>query len=91
MAVADPIKENKCDGKQDLPCVFEVFDAIFKTGSVTNHCCQELVNMGSVCHYAYVRKALEQPEFKTRDPADILNKARNVWNQCASVAPVPSA
>jgi len=90
VATADIIKEYKCEGKMSNTCVFEVFDTIFTSGTVTNHCCHELVNIGLVCHNAFVQKALEKPEFKNKDKSVILEKAAQVWNQCAAVAPSPS-
>ncbi|GLT95869.1 hypothetical protein SLE2022_135270 [Rubroshorea leprosula] len=86
----DPIKENNCEGKMDTNCVLEVFGSIFKNGTVTQHCCQELIALGQVCHYAYVNRALQLPEFKNENSSIILAKAKQSWDTCYSVSPTPS-
>lgn len=88
---ADLAKGNGCDGKLSLPCVFQVYDSIFKTGTVTEHCCEQLINMGDVCHYGYVTLSILKGDNKGKDPSEIINKATQVWNQCASTATSPSA
>ncbi|MBA0624802.1 hypothetical protein Godav_010091, partial [Gossypium davidsonii] len=40
------IKENNCETKMGLPYVLEAFTSIFKTGSISNKCCGDLVVLG---------------------------------------------
>ncbi|KAL4347331.1 hypothetical protein GQ457_17G012280 [Hibiscus cannabinus] len=86
------IIENNCEFKMDLSCVSEVFDSIFKTGSVTNKCCGELLVLGKKCHHALV-KTLENPIFKSLDRKTIMHKSITTWSKCheLSRSPSPSA
>ncbi|KAG4149198.1 hypothetical protein ERO13_D05G326650v2 [Gossypium hirsutum] len=69
------IKENNYETKMGLPCVLEAFTSIFKTGSIFNKCCSELVVLGKVCHSALVKRTLENPLFKDLSPATIIAKS----------------
>ncbi|TYG71284.1 hypothetical protein ES288_D05G383400v1 [Gossypium darwinii] len=75
------IKENNCETKICLPCVLEAFTSIFKTRSISNKCCGELV------------VTLENPLFKDLTPATIIAKSIQTWNNCLSLidSPSPSA
>ncbi|KAH1063778.1 hypothetical protein J1N35_028765, partial [Gossypium stocksii] len=64
------IKENNCETKMGLPCVIEAFTAIFKTGSISNKCCTELVVLGKVCHSTLVKRTLEKSSIQGRKPSD---------------------
>ncbi|TYH21617.1 hypothetical protein ES288_A04G059500v1 [Gossypium darwinii] len=64
-------KENNCETKMGLPCVLEAFTSIFRTVSISNKCCGEIVVLGKVCHSALVNRTLENPLFKDLNPATI--------------------
>ncbi|KAK5833549.1 hypothetical protein PVK06_017395 [Gossypium arboreum] len=66
------IKENNCETKMGLPCVLKAFMSIFKTGSISNKFCSELVVLGKVCHSALVKRTLENPLFKDLNPVTII-------------------
>ncbi|TYJ39416.1 hypothetical protein E1A91_A04G068800v1 [Gossypium mustelinum] len=87
------IKENNCETKMGLPCVLEVFMSIFNIGSISNKCCGELVVFGKVCHSALVKRTLEDPLFKGLNPATIIAKSIQTWNNCLALidSPSPSA
>ncbi|KAG8492964.1 hypothetical protein CXB51_012662 [Gossypium anomalum] len=79
------IKENNCETKMGLPCVLKAFTSIFKTGSISNKCCGELVVLGKVCHSALVKRALENPLFKDLNPMTIIVKSIQTWNNCLAL------
>ncbi|KAG8492961.1 hypothetical protein CXB51_012661 [Gossypium anomalum] len=87
------IKENNCETKMGLPCVLEAFMSIFKTGSISNKCCGELVVLGKVCHSVLVKRTLENPQFKDLNPVTIIVKSIQTWNNCFALidSPSPSA
>ncbi|EOY12959.1 Uncharacterized protein TCM_031466 [Theobroma cacao] len=78
----DPIKANNCETKMTTHCVFEVFASIFKTGTVSDNCCHELIGLGQLCHNALVKKTLENLLFKNNNISVILLRAAQVWNKC---------
>ncbi|KAL4281871.1 hypothetical protein GQ457_03G015160 [Hibiscus cannabinus] len=84
------IIKNNCEAKIGMPCVWEVFKSIFKTGSVTNKCCNELVVLGKVCHSALVQRALECPNFQNLDRDTIIQKSIDTWNNCLVMTHLPS-
>ncbi|XP_017979728.1 PREDICTED: uncharacterized protein LOC18593964 [Theobroma cacao] len=90
----DPIKAKNCETKMTLHCVNEVFTSIFKTGIVTDNCCIELIGLGQFCHYALIKKTLQNPLFKNNDTSVILSRAAQVWKKCTpvseGVSPTPS-
>ncbi|PPS12058.1 hypothetical protein GOBAR_AA08584 [Gossypium barbadense] len=69
------IKENNHESKMGLPCVLEAFKTIFKTMSISQKCCGELVVLGKVCHSALVKRTHENPQFKDLNPAKIIVKS----------------
>ncbi|MBA0881142.1 hypothetical protein Goshw_003218 [Gossypium schwendimanii] len=83
------IKENNCEIKMGLPCVLEAFTSIFKTGSISNKCCGELVVLGKVCHSALIKRTLENPLFKDLSPAIIIVKSIQTWNNCLTLIDSP--
>ncbi|KAL4339327.1 hypothetical protein GQ457_08G035500 [Hibiscus cannabinus] len=87
------IIKNNCEAKMGMPCVWEVFNSIFKTGSVTSKCCGELVVLGKVCHSALVQRTLESPHFQNLDRDTIIQKSIDTWNNCLVIthSPSPSA
>ncbi|TYH21730.1 hypothetical protein ES288_A04G069200v1 [Gossypium darwinii] len=87
------IKENNCETKMGLPCVLEAFMSIFNIRSISNKCCGELVVFGKVCHSALVKRTLEDPIFKGLNPATIIAKSIQTWNNCLALidSPSPSA
>ncbi|TYH21735.1 hypothetical protein ES288_A04G069700v1 [Gossypium darwinii] len=87
------IKENNCETKMGFPCVLEAFTSIFNTGSISNKCCGKLVVLGKVCHSALVKRTLENPLFKYLNPAKIIAKIIQTWNNCFALidSPSPSA
>jgi Prolamin-like len=84
------IKENNCEAKMGMPCVWEVFDSIFKTGTVSHKCCGDLVNLGKICHSAFVKRTLENPEFKHLKSTDIIAKSIKTWTTCVRYIHPPS-
>ncbi|TYI32438.1 hypothetical protein ES332_A04G062000v1 [Gossypium tomentosum] len=82
--------ENNCETKMGLPCVLEAFTSIFNTGSISNKCCGELVVLGKVCHSALVKRTLENPLFKDLNPAKIIAKSIQTWNNCLALIDSPS-
>ncbi|TYJ36991.1 hypothetical protein E1A91_A05G345500v1 [Gossypium mustelinum] len=68
------IKENNCETKMGLPCVLETFTAIFKTVSISNKCCSELLTFGKVCQSTLVKRTLENHLFKSLNPTTIIVK-----------------
>ena len=66
-------------------CVIEVFASIFKTGTVTDECCYELVNLGQICQEALVKRTIQNPLFKNNDTSVILSKSAQIWNKCTLV------
>ncbi|KAH1063780.1 hypothetical protein J1N35_028767, partial [Gossypium stocksii] len=66
------------------------FMAIFKTGSISNKCCSELVVLGKFCHSALVKRTLENPLFKDLNPATIIAKSIETWNNCLALIDSPS-
>ncbi|KAB2086825.1 hypothetical protein ES319_A04G061800v1 [Gossypium barbadense] len=76
-----------------LPCVLEAFMSIFNIGSISNKCCGELVVLGKVCHSALVKRTLENPVFKYLNPATIIAKSIQTWNNFLAFieSPSPSA
>ncbi|KAL4342479.1 hypothetical protein GQ457_08G035450 [Hibiscus cannabinus] len=87
------IIKNNCEAKMGMPCVWEVFNSIFKTGSVTSKCCGELVVLGKVCHSALVQRTLKSPHFQNLDRDTIIQKSIDTWNNCLVIihSPSPSA
>ncbi|KAL4332720.1 hypothetical protein GQ457_07G001350 [Hibiscus cannabinus] len=87
------IIKNNCEAKMGMPCVWEVFNSIFKTGSVTSKCCGELVVLGKVCHSALVQRTLESTNFQNLDRDTIIQKNIDTWNNCLVMthSPSPSA
>lgn len=87
------IIKNNCEAKMGMPCVWEVFNSIFKIGSVSSKCCGELLVLGKVCHSAFVLRTLEHPHFKNLDRDTIIRKSINTWNNCLAQthSPSPSA
>ncbi|TYI32432.1 hypothetical protein ES332_A04G061400v1 [Gossypium tomentosum] len=87
------IKENNCETKMGLPWVLEAFTSIFNTGSISNKCCGELVVLGKVFHSALVKRTLENPLFKDLNPATIIAKSIQTWNNYLALidSPSPSA
>ncbi|EOY12954.1 Uncharacterized protein TCM_031457 [Theobroma cacao] len=90
----DMIKANNCETKMTMDCVIEVFTSIFKTVTVFDNCCHELIGLGQLCHNALVKKTLENPLFKNNDTLVILSRTIQVWNKCTlvgeDVSPTPS-
>ncbi|TYH21572.1 hypothetical protein ES288_A04G055000v1 [Gossypium darwinii] len=84
------IKENNCETKMGLPSVLEAFTSIFKTRSISNKCCGELIVLGKVCHSALVKRTLENPLFKDLNPAAIIVKSIQTWNNCLALIDSPS-
>ncbi|KAG8492960.1 hypothetical protein CXB51_012673 [Gossypium anomalum] len=76
------IKENNCDTKMSLPCIIEAFTSIFKTGSISNKCCGELVVLG--------KRTLENPQFKDLNLTTIIAKSIQTWNNCLALIDSPS-
>ncbi|OMP10640.1 hypothetical protein COLO4_04379 [Corchorus olitorius] len=68
-----------------LACSREVFTSIFYTGAVTKKCCGELMELGKVCHDAFVKKTHEDPLYKDLSESTIGKKSIKTWNTCASV------
>ncbi|KAG4204391.1 hypothetical protein ERO13_A04G043556v2 [Gossypium hirsutum] len=87
------IKENNCETTVGLPCVLEAFTSIFNTRSISNKSCGELVVLGKVCHSALVKRTFENPLFKGLNPATIIAKSIQTWNNCLALinSPSPSA
>ncbi|KAL4341768.1 hypothetical protein GQ457_08G035440 [Hibiscus cannabinus] len=85
------IIKNNCEAKMGMPCVWEVFNSIFKTGSVTSKCCGELVVLGKVCHSALVHRTLESPHFQNLDKDTIIQKSIDTWNNCLVITHSPSS
>ncbi|XP_022735135.1 uncharacterized protein LOC111288495 [Durio zibethinus] len=90
----DPIKVNNCESKSKMTwhCINEVFASIFKTGTVSDECCHQLVNLGQICHEALVKRTLQNPLFKNNDTSVIFAKSAQIWNKCSlvDVSPSPS-
>ncbi|KAK5833837.1 hypothetical protein PVK06_017700 [Gossypium arboreum] len=84
------IKENICETKMGLPCVQEAFTSIFKTGSISNKCCGELVVLGKVFHSTLVKSTLENPLFNDLNPTKIIAKSTQTWNNCLALIDSPS-
>ncbi|KAL4333673.1 hypothetical protein GQ457_07G001660 [Hibiscus cannabinus] len=84
------IIKNNCEAKMGMPCVWEVFNSIFKTGSVTSKCCGELVLLGKVCHSALVQRTLESTNFQNLDRDSIIQKSIDTWNNCLVMTHSPS-
>ncbi|XVF09121.1 hypothetical protein REPUB_Repub07fG0063900 [Reevesia pubescens] len=42
----------------NLACVMEVYISIFKTGTIANKCCNELLVLSKICHAALLLKIL---------------------------------
>ncbi|KAG8493021.1 hypothetical protein CXB51_010408 [Gossypium anomalum] len=84
------IKENKCETKMGFPYVLEAFKAIFNSRSISNKCCGELVVLGKVFHSALVKRTLENPLFKDLNPATIIAKSIQTWNNCLALIASPS-
>ncbi|KAK5833563.1 hypothetical protein PVK06_017411 [Gossypium arboreum] len=87
------IKENNCETKMGLPCVLKAFTSNFKKGGISKKCCREFVVVGKVCHSAFVKRTLENPLFKYLNPATIIAKSIQTWNNCLALieSPSPSA
>ncbi|OMP10637.1 hypothetical protein COLO4_04381 [Corchorus olitorius] len=68
-----------------LACSREVFTSIFYTGAVTKKCCGELMELGKVCHDAFVKKTHEDPLYKDLSESTIAKKSIKTWDTCASV------
>ena len=84
MAVEDAekiIKANNCKTNH-WQCGKEIFKSIFRTGSVTDKCCGELMTMGKVCHDAFVQGNLKNPNYLNKSA--IVIKSIQIWNTCAS-------
>ncbi|KAL1175023.1 hypothetical protein V6Z11_A04G058400 [Gossypium hirsutum] len=73
-----------------LPWVLEAFTSIFNTGSISNKCCGELVVLGKVFHSALVKRTLENPLFKDLNPATIIAKSIQTWNNYLALFDSPS-
>ncbi|XP_022735564.1 uncharacterized protein LOC111288875 [Durio zibethinus] len=91
----DPIKAYDCENKRKMTwnCINEVFASIFKTGTVSDECCHQLVNLGLTCHEALVKRTLQNPLFKNNDKLVIFSKTAQIWNNCSlvgDVSPSPS-
>ncbi|TYH21737.1 hypothetical protein ES288_A04G069900v1 [Gossypium darwinii] len=73
--------------------VMATFHEYFNTGSISNKCCSEIVVLGKVCHSALVKRTLENPVFKDLNPATIIVKRIQTWNNCLALiySPSPSA
>ncbi|KAG4204381.1 hypothetical protein ERO13_A04G043536v2 [Gossypium hirsutum] len=84
------IKENNCESKMCLPCVLEAFTSIFNTGSISNKCCGEIVVLANICHSALVKRTLENLLFKDLNPATIIAKSIQTWNNCLALIDSPS-
>ncbi|KAL4376053.1 hypothetical protein GQ457_02G043120 [Hibiscus cannabinus] len=84
------ILKYNCEAKMDIPCVLEVFNTIFKIGSVTNKSCEELIVLEKVCHSALVQKTLEKPKFQNLDRDTIIQKCIDTWNKCHVLTHLPS-
>ncbi|MBA0879912.1 hypothetical protein Goshw_008051, partial [Gossypium schwendimanii] len=84
------IKENNCETKMGLPCVLEAFTSIFKTMSISNKYCGELVMLGKFFHSALVRRNLENPLFKYLNPTTIIAKSIQTWYNCLALINSPS-
>ncbi|GLU18587.1 hypothetical protein SLE2022_348790 [Rubroshorea leprosula] len=93
MKIQDPgftIKKYGYETRIAADCALEVFDSIFKTGTVIDKCCQELGVLGQICHNAFVLKSLQNLEFKNKNSSVVLTKSKQVWNKCALVSPTHS-
>ena len=75
----------KTKTKMKFHCVIEVFASIFKTGTVTDECCYELVNLGQICQEALVKRTLQNHLFKNNDTSVILSRTAQIWNKCSLV------
>ncbi|TYJ39268.1 hypothetical protein E1A91_A04G056500v1 [Gossypium mustelinum] len=84
------IKENNCESKMDFLCVLEAFTSILNTGSISNKCCSELVVLGKVYRSALVKRTLENPLFKDLNPATVIAKSIQKWNNCLALIDSPS-
>ncbi|KAL4386689.1 hypothetical protein GQ457_09G021520 [Hibiscus cannabinus] len=84
------IIKNNCESKMGMPCVWEVLNSIFKIGSVTSKCCDELVVLGKVCHFALVTRTLESSNFQNLDRDTIIQKSIDTWNNCLLMTNSPS-
>ncbi|KAL4388885.1 hypothetical protein GQ457_09G019900 [Hibiscus cannabinus] len=84
------IIKNNCEAKMGMPCVWEVFNSIFKTGRVTSKCCGELVVLGKVCHSALVQRTLESPHFQNLDRDTFIQKSIDTWNNFLVITHSPS-
>ncbi|MBA0776354.1 hypothetical protein Gotri_011359 [Gossypium trilobum] len=60
---------------------------------MSNKCYDELVVLGKVCHYALVKRTLENLLFKNLNPATIIAKSIQTWNSFHVLidSPSPSA
>ncbi|TYI30024.1 hypothetical protein ES332_A05G356000v1 [Gossypium tomentosum] len=87
------IQENTCETKMGFACVLEAFTSTFKTRSISNKCCGELIVLGKVCHSTLVKRTLKNPLFKDLSPARIIEKSIQTWNNCPALidSPSPSA
>lgn len=84
------IKENNCEARMGMPCVWEVFDSIFRIGTVSNKCCGDLLALGKLCHSAFVKRTLENPEFKDLKSNEIIAKSIKTWTNCLVQTHSPS-
>ncbi|TXG74538.1 hypothetical protein ES288_1Z026300v1 [Gossypium darwinii] len=84
------IKDNNCKTKMGMPCVLEAFTSIFKTGTISSKCCDELVGFGKVCHTTLAKRSLENPLFKDLSPARNIAKSIQTWNNCLALIDSPS-
>ncbi len=82
----DIIKERHCDATVKVHCANEIILAIFRSGSISDECCKELIKNGIVCHEALLARLLDTtPKYKLNDPIKVLIKSALVWNQCSYV------
>ncbi|GAV63956.1 Prolamin_like domain-containing protein [Cephalotus follicularis] len=74
-----------CEKNFTQKCGIQVYDSVYKTGTLSKDCCIKLVAMGRPCHDALVK---QNPEFKA-NPSKAKAKSDQVWNACVSPSPPP--
>ncbi|KAJ8421222.1 hypothetical protein Cgig2_033730 [Carnegiea gigantea] len=79
--IVQPLKG--CAGKVTSACGPKIYEFGFdNSGSLSEKCCEQLLNAGRECHDSNTNSILSEGEFPKEEREEILARHSEVWNLC---------
>ncbi|KAJ0240929.1 Prolamin-like domain-containing protein [Hirschfeldia incana] len=76
---------NTCLLKISPKCALDVIGVVFENGTITDACCQDLVQEGKMCHDSLIKYIAERPLLVSHE-TQYLKKSGDLWTHCVSIS-----